>query len=414
MPKGITIKNISIGPFKCFKRIDCSFERPEGGTYQWNVFLGNNNSGKTNLLKLLAGFSARESDLLNVHKTTSSFLLNCAVYYDIDRVKKWILGKDFVFECELSGLKKTIKWGWGDLENEENSELKEISNGFKIYGYGVSRYPSIFPSISISNDEDYGSLFSRDSSALVNLEEWLMQLDYAAKNKRNKAQEQLDKIKTLLYSEVFPEIEDFRCQSSKELKNYVEFKVKGAWCKYDELGFGYQSMMSWVIDLCKKMFERYPKSDNPLEESAIVLVDEIDLHLHPQWQRTVIPYLSKVFKNTQFFVTTHSPMVLQSAKDINLFVLNHNEDGFVDVEPCMIHDFRGWTIEEILKETMGLENDIYSDDYQRLIEEFDQGLDENNKDQVLKAYDELIVLLHPNNPVKRILEMQKNQMMAND
>ena len=173
-------------------------------------------------------------------------------------------------------------------------------------------------------------------------------------------------------------------------------------------------MMSWVIDLCKKMFERYPKSDNPLEESAIVLVDEIDLHLHPQWQRTVIPYLSKVFKNTQFFVTTHSPMVLQSAKDINLFVLKHNEDGFVNVEPCDIHDFRGWTIEEILKETMGLEDDIYSDDYQRLIREFDQGLDENNKDQVLKAYDELIALLHPNNPVKRILEMQKNQMLAND
>lgn len=413
MPKGITIKNISIGPFKCFKRIDCSFERPKGGTYQWNVFLGNNNSGKTNLLKLLSGFSAREFNLLKNRKSIGISLIHNIVTNDFDSVQKWILKKDFVFECELLGLKKTFKWGLFNTDFLEGEDIpKEISKDFKIFGYGVSRYPSK-SSLSVSYDEDYGSLFSRDI-ALVNLEEWLMQLDYAAKNKRSKAQEQLDKIKTLLYSEVFPEIEDFRCQSSKELKNYVEFKVKGAWCKYDELGFGYQSMMSWVIDLCKKMFERYPKSDNPLEESAIVLVDEIDLHLHPQWQRTVIPYLSKVFKNTQFFVTTHSPMVLQSAKDINLFVLKHNEDGFVDVEPCDIHDFRGWTIEEILKETMGLEDDIYSDDYQRLIEEFDQGLNENNKDQVLKAYDELIALLHPNNPVKRILEMQKNQMLAND
>ena len=241
-----------------------------------------------------------------------------------------------------------------------------------------------------------------------------MNLDYSSKNGQTEAGKRLTKIKEILTSEVFPEIEDFRCQSSEELQNYVEFLVKGVWCKYEDLGFGYQSMMSWMIDFCKRMFERYPKSENPLAESAIALVDEIDLHLHPQWQRNVIPYLSRTFPNTQFFVTTHSPMVLQSAKDINLFVLKHNEVGMVSVERSDIHDFRGWTVEEILKETMGLEDNIYSDDYQRLIEEFDQGLDENNKDQVLKAYDELIALLHPNNPVKRILEMQKNQMLAND
>ena len=57
---------------------------------------------------------------------------------------------------------------------------------------------------------------------------------------------------------------------------------------------------------------------------------------------------------------------------------------------------------------------IYSDDYQRLMAEFDKGLDENDKNKALKAYDEIIPLLHPNNPVKRILEMQKNQLLADD
>ena len=125
-------------------------------------------------------------------------------------------------------------------------------------------------------------------------------------------------------------------------------------------------------------------------------------------------YLSRTFPNTQFFVTTHSPMVLQSAKDINLFVLKHNEEGMVSVERSDIHDFRGWTVEEILRETMGLQSDVHSDEYQRLISEFNTSLDKNDREKMQKAYDEIIPLLHPNNPLKRILEIQKNQFLADD
>ena len=54
-----------------------------------------------------------------------------------------------------------------------------------------------------------------------------------------------------------------------------------------QLSFGYQTMMAWVVDIGWRLFERYPKSRNPLHEPAIVLVDEIDLHLHPRWQRQI-------------------------------------------------------------------------------------------------------------------------------
>ena len=291
------------------------------------------------------------------------------------------------------------------------SEIPDIQD-FIIYGYGVSRYPSS-KGLNDSSSDDCDTLFSRDAS-LINLKDWLLNLDYSSKNGQTEAGKRLTKIKEILTSDVFPEIADFRCQSSEELQNYVEFLVKGVWRKYEDLGFGYQSMMSWMIDFCKRMFERYPKSENPLAESAIALVDEIDLHLHPQWQRNVIPYLSRTFPNTQFFVTTHSPMVLQSAEDINLFVLKHNEEGMVSVERSDIHDFRGWTVEEILRETMGLQNDVHSDEYQRLISEFNTSLDKNDREKMQKAYDEIIPLLHPNNPLKRILEIQKNQFLADD
>ena len=86
----------------------------------------------------------------------------------------------------------------------------------------------------------------------------------------------------------------------------------------------------------------------------------------------------------------------------------------VSVEHSDIHDFRGWTVEEILRETMGLQNDVHSDEYQRLISEFNTSLDKNDREKMQKAYDEIIPLLHPNNPLKRILEIQKNQFLADD
>ena len=401
------IKSLTIENYKCFKKVECSFENDGKSTYQWNVFLGNNNSGKTNLLKTIAGLRASEitlpsseTDKPEIKELTPAFFHNKTILRSINaKVNLY---------CEVTNYKK--KWGLDSL----SLKLSKISDmqDFIIYGYGVSRYPSSKGLNDYSSD-DCDTLFSRDAS-LINLKDWLLNLDYSSKNGQTEAGKRLTKIKEILTSEVFPEIEDFRCQSSEELQNYVEFLVKGVWCKYEDLGFGYQSMMSWMIDFCKRMFERYPKSENPLAESAIVLVDEIDLHLHPQWQRNVIPYLSKTFPNTQFFVTTHSPMVLQSAKGINLFVLKHNEEGVVSVERSDIHDFRGWTVEEILRETMGLQNDVHSDEYQRLIKEFNTSLDKNDREKMQKAYDEVIPLLHPNNPLKRILEIQRNQVLADD
>lgn len=401
------IKSLTIENYKCFEKVECSFENSDKIVYQWNVFLGNNNSGKTNLLKIIARLRASEITLPSGETDKPERKALAPAFFHDKTIIRLIINPEVNIYCKVTNNKE-----WGLIS--QKIPLSEISDmqDFIIYGYGVSRYPSSKGLNDFSSD-DCDTLFSREAS-LINLKDWLLNLDYSSKNGQPEAVRRLKKIKDILTSDVFPEIDDFRCQSSKELQNYVEFLVKGVWCKYEDLGFGYQSMMSWMIDFCKRMFERYPKSENPLAESAIVLVDEIDLHLHPQWQRNVIPYLSKTFPNTQFFVTTHSPMVLQSAKDINLFVLKHNEEGMVSVERSDIHDFRGWTVEEILRETMGLQNDVHSDEYQRLISEFNTSLDKNDREKMQRAYDEIIPLLHPNNPLKRILEIQRNQFLADD
>src|SRR5258708_13262756 len=91
-------------------------------------------------------------------------------------------------------------------------------------------------------------------------------------------------------------------------------------------------MVTWMVDLAARMFESYPDSNNPVAEPAIVLVDEIDLHLHPKWQRKIFEYLSDKFPQTQFIVTAHSPLVVQSAPiDANI-VLLRKEGGHVVID----------------------------------------------------------------------------------
>lgn len=98
-------------------------------------------------------------------------------------------------------------------------------------------------------------------------------------------------------------------------------------------------MIAWVVDLARRLFKRYPESDNPLAEPAVCLVDEIDLHLHPKWQRKIIDFLSDRFPNTQFIVTAHSPLVVQAAQDANIALLKRVEvedgDDYVEIHNDM-------------------------------------------------------------------------------
>ena len=86
--------------------------------------------------------------------------------------------------------------------------------------------------------------------------------------------------------------------------------------RIEQLSEGYKIVIAMVADLAARMAEANPGMDNPLEASGIVLVDEIDLHLHPQWQREIILQLTTVFKNIQFIVTTHSPIIVMGAANV--------------------------------------------------------------------------------------------------
>jgi hypothetical protein len=118
------------------------------------------------------------------------------------------------------------------------------------------------------------------------------------------------------------------------------------WIALRDLSLGYRTPLAWMVDLAARMFEAYPDSKDPLAEPAVALIDEIDLHLHPRWQRDLLGHLTKRFPKTQFIASAHSPLVVQAAPDANIAVLRREGDHVViDQEAGSV---RGWRVDQIL------------------------------------------------------------------
>lgn len=402
--KDIKIRSISLKSFKGFDDITIDCAKNDSEIFQWTVLLGNNNTGKTRILQAIADMRP----VKQIENTPDGFKTT-TVPLAFTNPPSSTMSNVICKLTNFNGIWNSDMVTITDNNNKSDNLFKYLH----IFGYGVGRYPLMNTNLSGQESFDCDTLFSHEKR-LINIEEWLIKCDYLAKSNNPKAQKQLKKLREVICSNLFPEIEDFKFESTDKMESYVLFKTKDGWFKYTELGFGYQSMLSWIVDLSKRMFDNFPDSDNPLNENAVVLVDEIDLHLHPKWQREVISYVSEIFKNVQFIVTTHSPLVIQSMQDVNLYVLRREENGKIAVEHSSQHNFSGWTVEEILRDTMNLDSDIHSDFFQNSYKMFEDGLDNNDVKKAQEAYKTLEKILHPSNPLRSLLELQFSQMENHD
>lgn len=95
----------------------------------------------------------------------------------------------------------------------------------------------------------------------------------------------------------------------------------------DQLSDGEKCILAMVGDLARRLALANPGLSNPLEGTGIVLIDEIELHLHPQWQRGIVPSFTRAFPNCQFIVTTHSPLVISDIPTNGIYSLEATESG---------------------------------------------------------------------------------------
>ncbi|MFD2643147.1 AAA family ATPase [Pseudomonas japonica] len=97
-----------------------------------------------------------------------------------------------------------------------------------------------------------------------------------------------------------------------------------------QLSQGEKTLMALVGDIARRLAMMNPALENPLHGQGIVLIDEVDMHLHPTWQRRIIHNLTQTFPNCQFILTTHSPLVISDYPDVLVYALN---DGQLEKVP---------------------------------------------------------------------------------
>lgn len=153
----------------------------------------------------------------------------------------------------------------------------------------------------------------------------------------------------------------------------------------NQLSDGEKTYIALIGDLCRRLVLANPTLENPLMGEGIVLIDEIDLHLHPQWQTEIAEKLCNTFPNIQFIVTTHSPLVITNVKTEQLRVLK-TEDG---VTKLVDNDYSyALPVSIILKDVMGIKNELPKE-IEEKIELTHQYIQNNDLDKAKALHDEL-------------------------
>ncbi len=344
--EGVYFLSLSLENVRCFgpkQTLDLS--DGNGRPARWTILLGNNGTGKTTVLQTLAGFS----------KVAADRQVNPLPVYQFSHLLANVRA-EIALEGSLANSvshyrREAVISEWIHEPGERVSVLKHEREPRFIdcFGYGASRRLGRASRLNEENDYASASLFSYEAE-LRDAEDWLLKVDYQS-NKPGRHQHQwtsrLAQTKELLL-ELLPDVTAIRFETAPGTYpvSRVEFETPYGWVPLRQLGYGYQTLIAWMVDFASRLVERYPDSPNPLAEPAVVLVDEIDLHMHPVWQRKLIGDLTKHFPNTQFIATAHSPLVVQAAGDANLAVLRREGDHVViDNEKGAV---QGWRVDQIL------------------------------------------------------------------
>ena len=380
----IYFRSLELENVRCFgERQVLQLADDQGRPARWTLLLGDNGVGKTTLLQCLAwmrpvpfgalkedkpkkiqpALTNEENEVFNsLIRAGNEVTLNLKASLTIDQS---LDGKDTGQSAQEPGANRIET---GITMDGKDSKLQTHKLGINrvvgklddltlvepiLFAYGAARHMG---KSNLDNSELADPLASLFSSAaeLYDAEELLLDFDYRAL-KYQKHKRRLKKIRQTLAA-VLPDITDEDGiqilgpkaigHSDSDEQSGVRFNTPYGAVPLSGLSLGYQTTLAWVLDLAIRLYERYPESNDPLAEPAVVLVDEIDLHLHPRWQRQIVADLTQHFPRTQFIVTAHSPLIVQSAMDANLVVLQE-EDGQVKIENRP-HFVEGWRADQIL------------------------------------------------------------------
>ncbi|EML0258860.1 AAA family ATPase, partial [Vibrio cholerae] len=359
--------------------------------------LDQNNRFETSLALPVPGYTGDKSNDVNVIKQFGAIYRSSAknesitfpllAYYSVERsdfelktsVTEKASGDDK--DNRYSALKDALK-GTGKLddfsqlyielvnlaEGEESKEIKELKGDINALQRTID---DVYQGKTPQENDPFTAMLNSKKELLADLVKSVASAKY---------QKHLSFVNEAI-EKLVPDVKNFEVdRSSGKPRIFVE--NFGNKVNIAQLSQGQKMLVALTGDLARRLVKLNPNSDKPLHAHGIVVIDEIELHLHPKWQQEIIIGLQTTFPNLQFIVTTHSPQVLSTVdhKCIRQISLDKNGQPIIDTPTFQT---KGVTSASILARIMGtnsvpekLEEAIWLTDFSRYLKENNEELRE--------------------------------------
>jgi predicted ATPase len=320
------LKRITLENVRSIERLDLPVMDEAGEVRKWTFVLGENGTGKTTLLRaialVLAGSEALPELLGNPRDWVRFGTTEARIHAEL------VTADGEQREADMTiGVDDSIRQVYErnrTLLEDLDAAFSHTARSYFTVGYGVSRRPGEEESsitkggTSLFRDpraRSVATLFSANAT-LASLEAWAMDIDYRREAGFDLAK---DALNTLLPGITLLNID-------RERRELV-FATPDGSVPYRLLSEGYQNVAAWTGDLLFQITNVFEDFTDPFSARGLLLVDEIDLHLHPVWQRKLMEFIGERFPNLQVVATTHSPLTVHQAGPGELFFLRREVDG---------------------------------------------------------------------------------------
>lgn len=295
VPQAQCIRSLAFDKFLCFDdqcELDFHSSQDKNSKISKEIYLlGENGDGKTVLL--LALFSAFK-------------------YHTISAKRQITEVSDLIQKVKGTNIE-----GYDNLERKYTLEAAPEFANFFAYGTHRGRYST---ETDKSTFERYGfmTLFNNDMT-LPDPSDWLAKQFLSNNGRPELSRENLEKVLSSLLEN--------KVQIKLNAEQQIVYYEKGYQLTLKELSEGYRSVIIFVCDLLIKLSQSCAEGHDVFKEHGVVLIDEIDQHLHPRWQLTIVKKLRKLFPNIQFIMTTHSPVIILGSSDDAIFFRVERQEG---------------------------------------------------------------------------------------
>ncbi len=389
---------------------------------KFNYLVGPNGCGKSSVFKCIAIiFSRSKYESLRYGPESENWI----EYYYHENIYRIGMGRNWVKNYNIYRGKRKIT----QISPPKEVNIRPIrtfeleDNNLKICPLFIGAYRRIDyykiqgmvrenRPLEQRNDFRRKSLSNLEGIYLPNVKQWMINRYFTLEKEWAEIQQRNWYWLIDNFSKIAPKGSQFNfIEIGKELE--PKFEIDGNVCYLEELSAGYQALLSlifyifdWIEGVNEEDYDRHVKN-----ATGTVIIDELDIHMHPEWQLTIRETLDYIFPNLQFIVSTHSPHMVATANSNELLIFE-GISRRVKLKPSK-KTYSGWTTDQILEDLMGVKN-LESKKYNVLLKIAFDWIAENNSNKLKEIIKELEQISHPSDTVVSQLKIKLASMLTRD